>query len=137
LEVGSSDGLFSAWIARRFPNANVDALDLNSDEVRECQEWCRSKGLDHRLHFRQQDVLKLNEELKYDLVLALDVLEHITDDRSAVARIFAAMKVNGILIVHVPNKTYQTITGELHNVPDSEAYKITQVMFVRATSRKP
>ena len=34
------------------------------------------------------------------------------------------MKPNGLLLVHVPNKTYQTITGERHEVPDEEAYRI-------------
>lgn len=45
---------------------------------------------------------KINFDLKFDLVLAINVIEHLTKPQQAINNISAALKQNGIAIVHMP-----------------------------------
>ena len=60
----------------------------------------------------------------FDLVTAFDVLEHIPDDRAAVAELVRALRPGGTLLVHVPRDQWTTRSGVVHRVPDDEAWRI-------------
>jgi trans-aconitate methyltransferase len=125
LEVGCSDGLFTFWARQMWPQANIDAIDIDRDNIDQCARLVQECKISN-VRFRLQNALDLDEHNKYDLVLALDVLEHIIDDSVVVSKIFAALRPGGTLIVHVPNVTYTTFSGIVHAVPDEEAYKINE-----------
>jgi 2-polyprenyl-3-methyl-5-hydroxy-6-metoxy-1,4-benzoquinol methylase len=95
----------------------VTSIDIDEESIRALN----ASG--SPVEYRLQNVLELNEEEKYDLVLALDVLEHIKEDELALSRIFHAMSKGAKFIVHVPNRIYQTATGEIHDVKDEDAWK--------------
>src|SRR5437667_3324247 len=56
LEVGSGDGVFCDWLARRFRGARVEGLEIESEEAAACEEWARATDRRY-LRFRQGDVL--------------------------------------------------------------------------------
>ena len=123
LEVGSGDGVFTHWLSRRFQDAEVDGVELDPAESAACAAWAQRCG-QTRLHFRQGNVLDMKEQGVYDLIICLDVLEHIADDQAAVARMMAALKPGGWLVVHVPNLWYQRLGGSMHTCPPDEAWQI-------------
>lgn len=125
LEVGCSDGLFTMWAKQKYPQAQVTGLDIDRETIADLNEWAKLKR--HKnLRFIQHDLLGLAESEKYDLVLALDILEHITDDDQAIANIYNSLKSGGHVVVHVPNSAYHTLDGQIHHVPDELAWKINE-----------
>jgi trans-aconitate methyltransferase len=50
------------------------------------------------------DLLIIPFSNKFDIIYSIDVLEHIENYKECIKRLFIALKENGILIIHIPNK---------------------------------
>ncbi|MBI5894043.1 MAG: class I SAM-dependent methyltransferase [Deltaproteobacteria bacterium] len=75
---------------------NVLGMDSSDDAIR----FCRERGL-----IIQKGSLPYNipyEENQFDVVLLLDVLEHIEEDEKALQKAVSLLKPTGIIIVTVP-----------------------------------
>ena len=58
--------------------------------------------IDLKYGHRIIDITKLGETNEYDVILCLNVLEHVYDYRIAIDNIYNALKSNGILFLSVP-----------------------------------
>jgi SAM-dependent methyltransferase len=122
LDAGSEDATFVYWLADSYPAASVTAVDTDADAIAVCQAT-RPSSYAHRVTFRESTFSALEPDA-FDLITAFDVLEHIVDDRSAVADLGRALRPGGTLLVHVPRDRWRTWSGVVHRVPDSEAWRI-------------
>ncbi len=48
------------------------------------------------------DVTDIRHENEYDVIICMNVLEHVFDFNKAIANIYSALKENGIAIIYVP-----------------------------------
>ena len=75
---------------------NVYGIDFSDQAV----DFCKSRGI---VNVQKSVVEKIPYQDKYfDLVLALDVLEHIPDDKSGIKEIYRVLKPGGTVIIFVP-----------------------------------
>lgn len=110
LEVGSGDGTFVVLLSRLYPRAQVAGCDINSTEIAACRQIL---GKHPRLRFSVDDALTLQSDgFKYDLIVCLDVLEHIGDDVAALKRMHDSIVPGGKLLLHVPANAYRELNGE-------------------------
>jgi ubiquinone/menaquinone biosynthesis C-methylase UbiE len=94
LEVGAGEGEVTERIRRRYPDATLVALDLPDPGLAESWgEWSGVFGSAERLPFPPGS---------FDLVLAIEVLEHVPHARTAVAEI--ARVCRGQVIASVPRE---------------------------------
>lgn len=92
LDVGSGDGWFADQMLDAVPTACIDCWDINytHDDL--------AQPLPSRIHRRETP-----PDRRYDVVIALDVLEHIEHDRTFVDEVLvSAVAAGGVLIVSVP-----------------------------------
>ena len=122
-EIGSGDGVFAYYIARRMPRARVTGLELNQIEAQVCQRIAREEGFDN-LNFESRSLLEMQEFRQFDFAYCLDVLEHIEDDETALREILGVLRPGASLLIHVPSRYIQQLNGDLVTVPDDEAWKI-------------
>ncbi len=122
LDAGAEDATFVYWLADQYPQAQVLAVDIDAAAIEACLV-VRPRRYDARVEFRVGSFADLKPE-SLDLVTAFDVLEHITDDRSAVADLTAALRPGGSLLVHVPRDQWTTRAGEVQRVADEDAWQI-------------
>jgi len=101
LDAGSGSGVFSFELARRFPKAKVLGVDLLQEAVEACVHMTQRSGT-HNVSFRQGAVEDLEEEDIFDLVLCIDLLEHIQDDLATLKGLFRSAASGALLILHVP-----------------------------------
>jgi SAM-dependent methyltransferase len=94
LEIGCGTGHNLAMLSQF---GKVDALELD-DEARGIAE----KRLGRTVMSAPLPELAGVPDRTYDLIAALDVIEHIDDDRAAVASIAAKLKPGGKLVMTVP-----------------------------------
>ena len=94
LEVAAGRGSIARWLAARAgPSGRVVAADLN---VR----FLRGAELPANLEVREQDLLERDfEHGAYDLVHARALLVHLPDPEQAVARLAAAVRPGGWLLI--------------------------------------
>lgn len=96
LEVGCGTGFLLSELRRRSPGTTLVGCDILFEAI---------AGVRQRLNdvlLFQGDALRLPVHGRFDAVAALDVIEHLDDDRRALEEIFQVLKPGGGLVVTVP-----------------------------------
>ncbi|MBW8755183.1 MAG: bifunctional 2-polyprenyl-6-hydroxyphenol methylase/3-demethylubiquinol 3-O-methyltransferase UbiG [Sphingomonadales bacterium] len=103
LDVGCGAGLLCEPLARL--GAEVTGVDAAEENVNAAREHARRSGLS--IEYRWGDVAQL-ELADYDLVCALEVIEHVADKAAFLAALAGAMKPDGLMVLSTPNRTPQS-----------------------------
>jgi ubiquinone/menaquinone biosynthesis C-methylase UbiE len=99
VDVGCGLGISSLYIPERASLVGVDVSERSLERA-------RALGRE-RAEFRQGGFPDLPlESASFDFALCLEVLEHVADDRRAVAEIFRVLRPGGYLLVSVPSTYY-------------------------------
>jgi len=101
LDAGSGMGQHAIEVAEKYKNAQVFAIELDDDQVNDCNAYVEKRGL-LNISFKQCDLQQCQFIQEYDTVFCSSVLEHVPDDISAMQRLHKALKKGGTLIVYVP-----------------------------------
>jgi SAM-dependent methyltransferase len=96
LEVGCGVGTFTRRLLAQPALERLVSIDILEAAVRQCQATI----VDPRLELRHADVRDVDGA--FDLVVCMNVLEHIEDDRSALAHMLRMIKPGGTLFLLVP-----------------------------------
>ena len=107
LEVGGGFGLFSSNFKLNFPESEVYLLDLYSNEIMNIIENILTTHFKIFLKYDFEcDIQKKTsfEDQSFDLIFALDILEHIPDPESALDEIIRLLKKGGYLFISVPTE---------------------------------
>ena len=103
LDAGMGFGQYSWWMTRRFPDWKITAADIKSEQVTDCNEFFSSTGVADRVTAIEADLVTWNRNEKYELILCVDVMEHIEEDRRVFSNFVTAMNPGGKLIISTPS----------------------------------
>jgi SAM-dependent methyltransferase len=98
LEAGCGVGAYCSQVSRRF-SPDVEAFDLELERVRTAQV-----DTPHAL-VAAAEALPYRANL-FDTVLSNEVIEHVADDRTAVAEMVRVLKTGGRIVLFCPNRWY-------------------------------
>jgi len=107
LEVGCGAGGTLLWLRGRWPDAWLAGVDLNAGQL------ARASGIDYAECCDLEIGLPAVEESSIDLLLCLDVLEHLHDPWSAVKRLGRLVAPGGRIIASLPNVRHATVLWPL------------------------
>jgi len=99
LDVGCGAGLLAEPLARM--GASVTGIDAAQENAAVAALHARTMGLS--IDYRAGSVE--NIESRYDLVICLEVIEHVVDPAGFVAGLARAVVPGGLLIMSTPNRT--------------------------------
>jgi SAM-dependent methyltransferase len=103
LDAGSGFGQFSYWILRNFRNVRLHAIDVKQDYLESAESFIRSAGLDNRATFAVDDLTRLRTTGPYDLILSVDVMEHIEEDEQVFRNFHDVLRPGGAVIINTPS----------------------------------
>jgi 2-polyprenyl-3-methyl-5-hydroxy-6-metoxy-1,4-benzoquinol methylase len=103
LDAGMGFGQYSWWMATHFRNWNITAADIKSEQVADCNAFFGKTGLAGRVRATEADLVTWKSTEKYDLILCVDVMEHIEQDTAVFASFCAMMNPNGYLVISTPS----------------------------------
>jgi 2-polyprenyl-3-methyl-5-hydroxy-6-metoxy-1,4-benzoquinol methylase len=103
LDAGSGFGQYSYFLATKFPQSTVLGLDIKEDQIKDCNDFSAALGLSGRLSFKTADLTQFIESNQYDLILSVDVMEHIQEDRKTFSNMFGSLKKGGVLLISTPS----------------------------------
>jgi len=95
-EIGCGTGSLSAELGKL--GMEVDASDLDKNAVELAKKFNSHKNVS----YSPKNAIALKSSRKYDMVIAIEVIEHIKEDRKALLKINKALKANGLLVVTAP-----------------------------------
>ena len=105
LEVGCGAGATLAWIKSVRPISFAAGVELMAEPAEQARAVCDDVLVG--------DVEKLTLPYKpgsFDLILALDVLEHLVDPWSVVQRLHPMLKPGGHMIISIPNVAHYSVS---------------------------
>lgn len=102
LDGGCGRGVITRQLARRYPQAMIDAIDQDQQGQQVNQEIAQGCHINN-CRFLVGDLAALDSDGQYDLTVSVDNLEHIENDLDVLQRFYRAMKSDGTLVVHVPH----------------------------------
>ncbi len=103
LDAGSGFGQYSWRMSRMNREWEIDAVDINNTQIADCTDFFKRAGLSDRVNFRVADLTQLKSVESYDLVLSVDVMEHIEEDVIVFKNFHDAMRENGVLLISTPS----------------------------------
>lgn len=103
LDAGSGFGQYTWRLSRMNRQWTVTGIDIDKEHIENCNDFFRRAGLSGRVSFTAGDLTTLKDTDLYDLVLSVDVMEHIKEDEKVFSNLFLAMKNGGILIISTPS----------------------------------
>lgn len=101
LDAGCGGGDYSFFIAREFKSARVVGYDVNDAQIRRNNVKTKKENL-MNVEFFARDLISIADFERFDLIVCVDVLEHIEDDERCIRSLYQALKPGGKLYIHVP-----------------------------------
>ena len=96
LDAGCGPGRVTAALLEAFPDCTLTAVDGSENMVRSAREGLARFGA--RVDIRQQDLLQLADDQKYDVIFSTAVFHWIKDHDRLFANLYRALKPGGLLL---------------------------------------
>ncbi len=101
LDVGCGAGLLAEPLARL--GARVTAIDAAPENIEVASAHAAGQGL--AIDYRATGIESLEEKGAFDLVTAMEVIEHVTDPALFARGLADALAPDGLLVLSTPNRT--------------------------------
>ena len=88
---------------QRVPQADILAVDVKEEQVADSNHFFNAIGSSQKVKFVVDDLTKYKSENTYDLVISVDVMEHILEDVQVFKNFYASLKPGGMLLVSTPS----------------------------------
>lgn len=108
-ELSVGDGQLSRALAHGVPGATIDCVDISPTRLETCRRLAESAGVMNRMRFLELNLDSDFDQLptsSYDLVIAVDILEHVFDPFAFVRHCHSLLTAGGELFLRVPNVAY-------------------------------
>lgn len=102
LDAGSGFGQYDYYIGKRHHDWEIKGLDVKAEQIEDCNQFFKKINF-HHVKFEKADLVKYNAKEKYDLVLCVDVMEHIEEDEKVLNNFYASLKPGGLLLISTPS----------------------------------
>lgn len=110
LDIGCGGGLVSIPLAKM--GADVVGLDASAKNIEVAKQYIKDSGLQktlQNLRYENNTVEKLSKSEQFDVILALEVVEHVADVEFFLQKVVSHLKEGGILIISTINRTLKAL----------------------------
>lgn len=102
-EVGSGTGYLLRTIARAAPSARLFGFDTYSEILELSRHLCPSA------QYVERNLFDIEDRAAFDVVVCMEVLEHLIDPEEALARLLGMVAGGGWLVLTVPDGRWDTL----------------------------
>ncbi|MCC6253045.1 MAG: class I SAM-dependent methyltransferase [Bacteroidia bacterium] len=102
LDAGMGFGQYTYFMAKHLKNAEILAVDVKEEQIADCSNFFKQINYNH-VSFKIADLTQYKTEPQYDLVLCVDVMEHILEDVLVFKNYVSSMKSGGMLLISTPS----------------------------------
>ena len=102
LDAGSGFGQYEYYMAKKHRDWRIKAVDVKEEQVEDCNSFFQKTGFKN-VQFEVADLTKYIEPNTYDMILCVDVMEHIEEDELVFSNYHKSLKKGGMLLVSTPS----------------------------------
>lgn len=101
-DAGTGYGQYAYFMANNLQPNNIYAVDIKEDWIKNSRSFFASRKIDN-VRFGIEDLTEIDHRNKFDLILSVDVMEHIENDVKVFQNFYHALKKGGYLIINTPS----------------------------------
>ncbi len=102
LDAGSGFGQYSWFMSRRFRHWKISGIELKEEQVADCNNFFAKMHVPNAI-FETGNLTRFVRPDSFDLIIAIDVMEHIDDDESVFLNFFNSLRSGGMLLISTPS----------------------------------
>ncbi len=102
LDAGAGFGQYTYWLYTKNKNWKITSVDVKDEQVADCNNFFSKIGATN-VKFQVGDLTKYVNQNSYDLVVCVDVMEHIEEDVQVFKNFHASMRPGAMLIISTPS----------------------------------
>lgn len=103
LDAGTGFGQYAYFLAHEFPNVEVLAVDVKEDYLENAERFIGRTPERDRVRFAKIDLTVLDISERFDLILSVDVMEHIEEDRAVFRNFERVLNPGGYVVINTPS----------------------------------
>lgn len=126
LDAGCGKGYNVFYLSKRYPEATILGFDVSEVDLAEARQ-IQPLGSFENVTFQNHDLEKAFGVNKFDLVISWEALECIPNDDAVLENIYAALRAEGVLLLHVMHAVgaYQRVGARQTVALDVESWQGT------------
>jgi len=102
LDAGSGFGQYSYFLTGLNSKWFIDAVDVKDEQIADCNAFFTRIGRKNVL-FEIADLTQFSKPDRFDLILSVDVMEHIADDEAVFRNFYDSLTQDGLLLISTPS----------------------------------
>lgn len=102
LDAGSGFGQYSYFMSGLNPNWVIQAVDVKEEQIADCNSFFEKIGRKNVL-FEVADLTKFKAPGRFDLILSVDVMEHILEDEQVFRNFYESLAPGGVVLISTPS----------------------------------
>ncbi len=104
LDAGCGLGQTAFYLRRKFPQAEIDGMDISRQDIASCRQINQELG--SGIEFLEEDLQKVQFQKQYDFICLTNALCSIPDYKEALARLSGKLSSGGFLLIQDMNLDY-------------------------------
>jgi len=101
-DAGSGYGQYTYFMTKNLQPCNIFSVDVKEDWINDCKEFFSRREI-RSVSFAVEDLTAITHQNKFDLIVCVDVMEHIQDDVTVFQNFYIALKKGGYLLINSPS----------------------------------
>jgi SAM-dependent methyltransferase len=101
-DAGSGFGQYSFYMSKKMQPCEIYSVDVKENWINDCKVFFKAQEIEN-VTFGIEDLTAINHKDKFDLIVCVDVMEHIPDDKKVFENFFNSLKKDGYLIINTPS----------------------------------
>jgi SAM-dependent methyltransferase len=100
LDAGSGFGQYTfSWRKQD----DVTGVDVKAEQIEDCNGFAQKIGREDKVRFEEGDLTQYVKEDTYDIILSVDVMEHIEEDEKVFGNFYKSLHKGGMLLISTPS----------------------------------
>lgn len=113
LDAGTGFAQYAYFMVKSFPETHILAVDIKQDYLDSAEQFFNKTKYASQIDFAYEDLTALKTKGPFDLILSVDVMEHIEDDRAVFKNFAGVLNEGGFVVINTPSdQGGSDVTGE-------------------------
>jgi len=101
-DAGSGFGQYTYFMSKKLVPCNIFSVDVKEDWIKDCRNFFQQREINN-VSFAIEDLTSINHQNKFDLIVCVDVMEHIAEDQKVFRNFYSSLKEGGYLLINSPS----------------------------------
>ena len=101
-DAGTGYGQYSYFMYKNMQPCEIYSVDVKENWINDCKDFFAAYKI-NSVSFGVEDLTQINHNDRFNLIVCVDVMEHIVDDVKVFRNYYNALKKDGCLLINTPS----------------------------------